>query len=75
MTLWSVFQYPVTFDKWQNYIEENSARYVKGIYTYNASVTGMLNELLWESLESHREQSRLIMMYNILKQNIYFPSE
>ena len=35
----------------------------------------MLNELLWESLESHREQSRLIMMYNILKQIIYFPSE
>ena len=51
---------------------------MKGIYTctYNASVTQMLNELQWESLESHREQSCLIMLYNnILKQNIYFPSE
>ena len=35
----------------------------------------MLNELQWESLESRREQSCLIMLCNILKQNIYFPSE
>ena len=37
--------------------------------------TQMLNELQWESLESRRDQSRLIMLYNILKQNIYLPSE
>ena len=35
----------------------------------------MLNELQWELLESCRDQSRLIMLYNILKQNIYLPSE
>ena len=35
----------------------------------------MLNELHWESLESLRDQSRLIMLYNILKQNIYHPSK
>ena len=44
-----------------------AARYVKGIYTYDASVTQMLNKLQWESLESHRDQSCLIMLYNILK--------
>ena len=48
---------------------------MKGIYTYNASVTEMLKELQWESVESCREQSCLIVLYNILKQNIYFPSE
>ena len=36
---------------------------------------GMLNKLQWESLESQRDQFRLIMLYNILKQNIYLPSE
>ena len=50
---------------------------MKEIYTYNASVTEMLKELqCGESLESCREQSCLIMLYNnILKQNICFPSE
>ena len=35
----------------------------------------MFKELQWELLESRREQSHLIVLYNILKQNIYFPSE
>ena len=35
----------------------------------------MLNELQWESLESRREQFRLVMLYKILKQNVHFPSE
>ena len=48
---------------------------MKGIYTYNASVKQMLSELQWESLESCREQFRLVMLHNILKQNVYFPSE
>ena len=45
------------------------------IHNYDASVMQMLNELQWESLESRRDQSRLIMLYDILKQNIYLPSE
>ena len=48
---------------------------MKGIYTYNASVTEMLKELQRELLESRREQSLLIVLYSILKKNIYFPSE
>ena len=56
-------------------VQRRAARYVKGIYTYNASVTQMLNELQWESLESRREQFRLVMLYKLLKQNVYFPSE
>jgi len=35
----------------------------------------MLNDLNWESLESHREQFSLSMLYNILKQNTYLPPE
>jgi len=56
-------------------IQRRAAQYVKGIYTYDASVTQMLNELEWESLESCREQLSLTMLYNMLKQNTYFLSE
>ena len=48
---------------------------MKGINTYNVSVTQMLSELQWESLELCREQFCLVMLHNILKQNVYFPSE
>ena len=37
-------------------VQRCAAQYVKGIYTYNASVMQMLIELQWESLESCREQ-------------------
>jgi len=43
---------------------------VKGDYSYDASVTDMLNDLKWESLESRREHVQL-MLYNISKQNTY----
>ena len=33
----------------------------------------MLNELQWESLEFHREQFCVIMLYNILKQDTHLP--
>ena len=46
--------------------------YCKGEYTCDASVTQMLNELQWESLESRRDQFSLIMLYDILKQNTYY---
>ena len=37
-------------------IQRRAARYVKGVYRHDASVTDMLNELQWESLESRREK-------------------
>ena len=56
-------------------VQRRAAQYVKGIYSYHASVTQMVNELKWESLESRREQLSLTMLYNILKQNVYLPPE
>jgi len=57
-------------------VRRRAARYIKGEYRYDASVTEMLNDLNWESLESCREQfTSLIMLYNILKQNTYLPLE
>ena len=34
-----------------------------------------MNYVQWEPLESRREQFCLVMLYKILKQNVYFPSE
>ena len=47
-------------------VQQYAAQYVKGIYTYDASAIQMFNKPQWESLESHRDQSRLIMLYNII---------
>ena len=56
-------------------VQRRATRYVKGEYRYDVSVTEMLNNLKWESLESRREQLSLILLYNILKQNTYLPPE
>ena len=58
--------------KWgftRNFNSYHIARYVKGIYSYHASVPQMVNELKWESLESRREQLSLTMLCN--KMSIY----
>ena len=55
-------------------VQRHTARYVKGVYIYDASVTQMLNKLRWESLESRREQFSIIL-YNILNQNVCLPPE
>ena len=47
-------------------IQRSSARYVTGNYARTSSVTSMLNDLQWDSLESRRLQSRLnIIIYKI----------
>ena len=46
-------------------IQRRAARYVLDRYHYSASVTEMLNELGWKSLEKRRKYMRLIMMYKI----------
>ena len=53
-------------------VQRRAAQYVKGVYTYDASVK---KDVKWESLESRREQFHLIMLYNILQQYTYLPSE
>ena len=46
-------------------IQRRAARYVLNRYHYSASVTEMLNELGWKSLEERRRNMRLTMMYKI----------
>lgn len=46
-------------------VQRNSARYVTGNYDWRSSVTSMLDDLKWPTLESRRRQTRLAMMYRI----------
>jgi hypothetical protein len=46
-------------------VQRRGARYATGIYNRTSSVSAMLNELDWPSLESRRLQSRLAMLYRI----------
>ena len=48
--------------------EKGAARFVTGNYTYETgSMTGILEQLKWESLKKRRKDSRPIMLYKDLK--------
>ena len=46
-------------------VQRNSARYVMGNYDRRSSVSAMLNELQWPTLQSRRRHSRLAMLFRI----------
>ena len=49
-------------------VQQRAARFVTGNYTYETgSMTGILEQLKWESLKKRRKDSRLIMLYKGLK--------
>ena len=49
-------------------VQKNAARFVTGNYLYETgSMTGILEQLKWESLKKRRKDSRLIMLYKGLK--------
>lgn len=46
-------------------VQRRAARYVTSRYHNTISVTSMLNELEWETLQSRRTKSQLTMFYKI----------
>ena len=46
-------------------VQRSSARFVTGKFDRHASVTSMLRDLQWPSLQSRRQLSRLSMLYRI----------
>ena len=49
-------------------VQKRATRFVTGNYTYETEgVTGILEQLTWESLKKRRKDSRLIMLYKGLK--------
>lgn len=47
-------------------VQRRAARWVKSDYQYNSSVTSMLNDLQWPSLQHRRYVTRLKLFYNIV---------
>ena len=46
-------------------VQHRAARYVLNCYERSASVTEMLKQLVWETLELRRKKARLIMLYKM----------
>ena len=57
-------------------VQKRAARSVTGNYTYETgSMTGILEQLKWESLRKRRKDSRLIMLYKGLKGAASIPTD
>ena len=51
-------------------VQRRGARFVKHRYHNRSSVTDLLEDLKWKSLETRRKESRLTMMYKIVNQQV-----
>ena len=48
-------------------VQRRAARYIFNDYSSFHSVSAMLNQLNWPSLETHRDYLKIIMFYKIIK--------
>ena len=56
-------------------VQKRAARFVTGSYTYKiGSMTGILEQIKWESLKKRKKDSRLIMFYKSLKGSASIPT-
>ena len=55
-------------------VQRRSARYVTNRYRNMSSVTDMLEELNWESLESRRTKIQLTLLYKIMNGMVDIPT-
>ncbi len=55
-------------------VNRRAARFVMNDYSSTSSVTTMLDSLQWPSLESRRENQRLVLMYKIVHGLVAVPS-
>ena len=56
-------------------VQRRAARFVVGDYRRTSSVTDMLNNLGWQSLETRRREARLILMYKVIHGLVAVPHE
>ena len=54
-------------------IQRKAARFVKKDYRNTSSVTTMMNDLGWETLQRRRKVNRLTMMYKIVNKHVAIP--
>ena len=57
-------------------VQKRAARFVTGNYNYKTeSMTGILEQLKWESLKKRRKDNRLILLYKGLKGKASVPTD
>ena len=56
-------------------VQRRAARYITNGYHSTSSMTGMLDHLEWESLETRRTKNQLIMFFKILHGLVDIPAE
>ena len=57
-------------------VQNRAARFVTGNYVFETgSMTGILGQLIWESLKKRRKDSRLILLYKGLKGKARIPTD
>ena len=62
-------------DKLEN-VQKRAARFVTRNYSYaTGSMTGILEELKWETLQKRRKDNRLILLYKGLKGKARIPTD
>ena len=54
-------------------VQRRAARFVTGQYQRTVSVTGLLQQLRWQSLADRRLQARLAMLYRIVNEQVAIP--
>ena len=55
-------------------VQRHAARFVKAYYDRTSSVTTMLNELGWDTLQERRQQAKATMFYRIVYGLVYVPT-
>ena len=55
-------------------VQRRAARFVKNDYSWHTSVTGLINDIEWQSLQSRRSTLKVTMMYKIIHNLVSIPS-
>ena len=56
-------------------VQRRAARWVVNDYSYTSSVTSIISDLGWRSLEQRRSDARLTLMYKIVHHLVAIPSD
>ena len=56
-------------------VQRKAARFVLNDYSRHLSVTDMLNQHKWQSLEKQRDDLTLLMIYKIINQHVDVPCD
>jgi hypothetical protein len=54
-------------------VQRRAARFTLGDYRTTSSVTNMLQELNWTTLEERRKRAKVIMLYRIIHLTVLIP--